>query len=462
MAAIILEPGAPVDVWERFPAWLRKDTTEYAAGRIGEVNAGVSGTKGTWQPLRPLYLDQPGYEQLASVSWRLMHLVLEACRRRARTVGELVDVLRVPSADIPLVREDDPLDEELLVSARPDIIYSSGVPKFVEINIDGATGGTHHADLLARRFCQLLRGGAADGWPAFGPPPSAVDARFSVMRSSLRLSDGDFVVIPVFSKGTVPGLEDAKVFQDWLAPMCESGARHGLDTVACSLDDLAAEDDGTISLRGRRVDAVFRLFQPVDQPAGPGLAAVVRAVQSGAVRMHTTESPWVLGDKTTLAWLWADRDRFAQDDRLLVERYVPWTALLSTPGTMDDELLAYARAHRAELVLKPSNGYGGSGVVVGPSASDAEWDAALTGAAHTRHPYVLQRFAEPDCMEMPFSHVGTGAVEHARVPFVVGPYLFGGKASGVLVRHGVPGSGLVLNAHHGALMNSAVLVDGAC
>ncbi|WP_051871333.1 hypothetical protein [Streptomyces sclerotialus] len=415
---------------------------------------------GPWRPLRPLFLDRAHYTQVADVSLRLMRLVLEACRRRARTAGELRDVLRVPPERLPLMHGSEPLDDSLLIAARPDLVYRAGRPMFVEFNIDGSLGGTLQADILARRFRDLFQPLAPE--LELIAPDSAVDSRFSVIRPSLGLSEGDRVAIPVFRRGAAPGLEEPKAFLDWLAPMCDSGRRHGLDTVACTMDELRADDAGRLSLDGRPVDAVFRLFLALDLPPGPGRAALIRAVQADRVRMHTSEATWLLTDKTTLAWLWADRPLLPAADRELIERYVPWTALLGGEDAGAAAAVRDALDRRAELVLKPAGGYGGSGVVLGPAVSDPEWQAAVRRAWEGDEPHVVQRFVIPDRVRLDFSHETTGAVEQAEVPFVVGPFLFGGRPSGVLVRHGVPGSGLVLNAHHGARMNSVVLVDGPC
>ncbi|MYS72288.1 hypothetical protein GTY88_17950, partial [Streptomyces sp. SID5926] len=132
--------------------------------------------------------------------------------------------------------------------------------------------------------------------------------------------------------------------------------------------------------------------------------------------------------------------------------------LFPAPGPEGDALLRHALAHRTELVLKPVGGYGGGGVVLGPEVRDEEWRRALEDAQWAgRH--ILQTHVTPDRLALDFRDQETGALEHAEVPFVVGPFMFGGAPSGVLVRHGVPGGGPVLNAHHGALMSSVVLVD---
>ncbi|CAL9626192.1 hypothetical protein SUDANB176_05962 [Streptomyces sp. enrichment culture] len=445
-----------LDVWSELPRSFREGVLARSVTGARAVHDGISGSKGAWRPLRPAFVDRAHYDELGRVSARLMRLILDSCRRRATTVGELRDVLGADETDTPLLSRAEPLGEHLLVAARPDIVYRSGVPWFVEFNIDGALGGTLQADLLASRFRDLYR--PLPGGESIDAPPSAVDSRFAEIRTSLDLSEGSRVAIPVFRKGAAPGLEDPDAFLAWLAPMCESGRRHGMDTVACLMDDLETDEHGVLLLDGQRVDAVFRLFLSFDQPPGRGLDALVRAVRAGQVRMHTSEATWLLSDKTTMAWLWADKESLPEADQLLIERHLPWTALFPAPGPGGGELLRHALTHRAELVLKPVGGYGGGGVVLGPDVSDGEWRDALERAQREgRH--ILQRHVTPDRLALDFRHQGTGAVEHAEVPFVLGPFMFGGAPSGVLVRHGVPGGGPVLNAHHGALMSSVLLVD---
>jgi carboxypeptidase Taq len=80
---------------------------------------------------------------------------------------------------------------------------------------------------------------------------------------------------------------------------------------------------------------------------------------------------------------------FSISERQLYRRHVLWTRILSdrrteTPdGVLD--LPEYVRARREELVLKPNRGYGGTGVHLGASVSQSEWDELLDGALAEQH-----------------------------------------------------------------------------
>ena len=177
--------------------------------------------------------------------------------------------------------------------------------------------------------------------------------------------------------------------------------------------------------------------------------------------MHTPEATWLLSDKTTMAWLWEDRELLAPEDQQLIDRHLPRTTVFPVPGRSVDDQVRVAQEHRSDLVLKPADGYGGTGVVLGPTVTDEHWRTALINAASEgRH--VLQENVIPDRAVLPFVDQETGETEQADVPFVLGPFLFGDRPSGVLVRHGAPGSGPVLNAHHGAVPSTALLACQPC
>jgi hypothetical protein len=58
---------------------------------------------------------------------------------------------------------------------------------------------------------------------------------------------------------------------------------------------------------------------------------------------------------------------------------------------------------------------------------------------------------------MTFLDDRTGQLHTQPVPFVLGPFMFDRKVSNVFVRHGSPGSGLIVNAQQGAAVNSVLL-----
>lgn len=403
-----------------------------------------------WWPTRPFVIRSGTFRELGQVGMRAARLVLAACARRSGTAGELRDALGVPAGHLPFLREDEPVANHLLAAMRPDIVTESGVPRIVELNIDGSVGGAPRADQLAPRFLAFYRSTPLADSLGLSVPPSAIDARSVSIRSCLGLDQGAHVVIPAFSVGTLPGIEEYQAFTRFQAPVCESLGRHGLDTAAFPLQRFATDDRGRLLADGRVVDGVLRLFDAFSQPGSAGLDALIRAVRARTVRMYTPEAARLLGNKLVLAWLWEDIGRLSGPDREFVRKHIPWSA------SVEAVPLPEALARQATLVLKPGQGYGGTGVVIGRAVRPEAWRHALDSAAALGQ-HILQEFADGDRARLSFTHAGTGETRTARVRFILGPLIFGGRAAAVLVRHGTPDAGPVLNTGRGAFPNTALL-----
>lgn len=416
---------------------------------------GFPSSGGQWRPARPFIIRASTFRQLGEVAERAARLVLASCARRARTAGDLRERLGLPAAHVPMLDPGETLGEHLLAAIRPDVVTQAGVPRLVELNIDGAVGGAPHVDFLASRFLAFYREqSVADGlWSA----PSALDLRSRALRSLLGLEPGAHVVIPAFSIGTAPGIQDQERFIRWQRSACESARRHGFDMTAFPLDQLTTDGQHRLRAGGRAVRGVLRLFDSFSQPRSAGFDALIRAVRAKTVRMFTSEATILLTSKMTLAWLWEDTDGLPRAEREFVRRHVPWT--VRAEAVRVDE----AVARQDGLVLKPADGYGGTGVVVGAAVPAGQWRRALAHAAASGG-QLLQEYVDGDTATLDFAHARTGERRAARVRYVLGPLLFGGEQAGVLIRHAMPGNGTgpVLNAQLGAPVNTALLTeDGA-
>jgi hypothetical protein len=125
----------------------------------------------------------------------------------------------------------------------------------------------------------------------------------------------------------------------------------------------------------------------LDQP-------VVRAVRDGAVCMVNPFQCKILHKKTSLAVLSDERNAqlFSAGERRVIDTYIPWTRRVEERRSMFRErsidLVPFIVEHRENLVLKPSDDYGGAGVVLGWEVDPAAWEQALRKAlAET---YVVQ------------------------------------------------------------------------
>ncbi|MGP3953552.1 hypothetical protein [Streptomyces sp. 7N604] len=441
-----------VDLYDSLPEEFRRTAGALGGAHWGQVHAGVPRLADSWCPTRPLMLGEAAYARVGAVALRAAALVLEACRRRARTAGDLLDALGMSRKEFPLLDPDEPLTERLLTSLRADVMVERGVPKVVELNIDGAVGGAIEADLIAGQFMELYSAlGAAEQTSqtvALRPPPSALDALFTELTSFLGLTEGTCLAVPVFREDGLDSLADPEDFIAFLAPLAERGKAHGISIVGHPLDRLTLDDQRRLHAGEHIVHGVFRLFLPVEQP-GAGLDALAGALRAGTAKMYTPEATSPVSDKRVLAWIWEDLPGLDPADQDFVRRHIPETITVRAQALSGD---------RTSLVLKPGDGYGGAGVTLGRSVTEDEWRELILHAAE-RGDHILQRVVDTDQVTFEFAHTESGEIRSAAVPCVLGPLVYGRKPSGLYVRHSSPNSGVLINTHQGAASNGVLVLE---
>jgi hypothetical protein len=445
--------GSPGTGWETLSDQARAQILDCGIRGWERVHENVPSYNETWRPLRPVIVTSAMFGALHELSVRVSELILQACRRRAATAGELRRALGVPAGRIRLLDEDAPLTEELLISGRPDVLFSGGVPKFVEFNIDGALGGAFDSDNLAANFDAQYRAAGLTELVALSPPPSAVDGRLATVAQWLGAAeDRRVVMVADWSVGHA-GPTDQRDFLKFLQPVSARAELAGFELIPYWVDWLAIDDRQRLLVEGQPVGNMLRMFVPDTVPPGPGVDALERAVRAGTVRCFTPATTWLLSNKLILAWLWQDLPELSEADRALVQAHIPATFLL-TADQVPDSL-----TRQPELVLKPMDGSSGRDVLLGRDAGAEQWRQAIERAAADGG-FLLQEFIACDPLPMDFVNMSDGAVVSAAVPCCFGPYLFGGRQCGGELRMGYPGGGSVMNVGFGALVNCFAIVAG--
>src|SRR5205823_1647058 len=150
-------------------------------------------------------------------------------------------------------------------------------------------------------------------------------------------------------------------------------------------------DGRTLSCDGKRIDLVYRRLLTADIVERPvECETFLRAYRARAVCVANSLRCKTCQKKAFFAVLTDDRNAalFTDDERTIVRRHIPWTRVMGDVRTERDgrtiDLVEYVRGHRSELVLKPSDEYGGKGVVLGWEASEREWDGTLETAVGGR------------------------------------------------------------------------------
>lgn len=197
--------------------------------------------------------------------------------------------------------------------------------------------------------------------------------------------------------------------------------------------------NGRMYANGIEVDLVYRDCELGEfleiEDAGHRLTAMRRAVQEGRL---VSGLMWEFDQKA--AWeiftdaRWARH--FTPVQQRLFRHHLPWTRLVRDASVTDPagrrvDLPAYIRRHKDALVLKPNSLYGGQGVVVGRTVTQAVWERTLSSALRGAERYVVQRLARIAAHRFPVLDGGSPREVERRV---VSGFFFNSTGVGLVGR----------------------------
>jgi hypothetical protein len=210
-------------------------------------------------------------------------------------------------------------------------------------------------------------------------------------------------------------------------------------------------DGKALTAHGVKIDLVYRRVLINDIIARRReCEALVKAYAANAVCVANTFRCKIPHVKAFFAVLTDERNGalFSHHERELIRRHIPWTRVVEDTGTAHYgnhiELLDFMRKNRSNLVLKPSDEYGGSGVTLGWETSEHDWDEAIERAVSAVKPGVTKSGEQagawivqeriPIRREI-FPYITPAKTVEFRDMLVdFAPYLFRGKLCGFLTR----------------------------
>jgi len=200
-------------------------------------------------------------------------------------------------------------------------------------------------------------------------------------------------------------------------------------------------DGRSLTADGKKIDLVYRRVLINDLVARPQeCSALVKAYTANAVCVANTFRCKIPHVKTFFAVLTDEQNGalFSHNERELIKRHIPWTRVVADVQTAhfgeQIELLAFLRRHRDNLVLKPSDEYGGSGVTLGWETGEAAWDTTIERALTAENGVWIAQERIPIRRET-FPYIPQiGKVDFRDMLVDSAPYLFRGKLCGFLTR----------------------------
>ena len=185
--------------------------------------------------------------------------------------------------------------------------------------------------------------------------------------------------------------------------------RHGLTVMHADPAELELHR-GEVCYRGQRVDVGYRDYSVTDlleiEAEGANVEPMRtllrenRLISSIAADLDQKSCWEVLTDP------YISQQHFSPEERLVFQRHVLWTRILSDRRTMLPDgrlggLLDYVDTHQETLVLKPNRSYGGEGIVLGCAVPSSAWHEAVEAALPDPARWVVQQLATIPVREFP-------------------------------------------------------------
>jgi uncharacterized circularly permuted ATP-grasp superfamily protein len=241
-----------------------------------------------------------------------------------------------------------------------------------------------------------------------------------------------------------PGVHNAAYFEhSFLARQMGVELVEGRDLVCRDQRVFMRTTDGE-----QRVDVVYRriddeFLDPVHfRPDSViGCAGILNAARAGNVTIANAPGTGVADDKAVYQYVPAMIEYFLGEEPIL--------ANVETYRLEDPEVCAWAMAHLDELVFKPVDGSGGTGIVIGPSADDAALAELRRLVAADPRGWIAQ---DPVALSTSPTLVDDGVMAPRHVdlrPFAVNDGRDVWVVPGGLTRVALPAGSLVVNSSQG-------------
>jgi hypothetical protein len=323
-------------------------------------------------------------------------------------------------------------------ASRLDAFLLPNSLKFAEYNGE-SPAGAGYSETLAEIFCTL-------------PVMTAFSRRYDVHSYPLiaKLLDAlatSYVDWGGTSKRPQIAIVDWREVPTWseFEILKERFEKMGVPVVLADPRDLVF-DGKTLAAHGTKIDLVYRRVLINDIVARPNdCEALVKAYSANAVCVANTFRCKIPHVKAFFAVLTDERNGglFSHHEREVIQRHIPWTRVVEDVGTAHYgehiELLSFIREKRENLVLKPSDEYGGSGVTLGWETNEGDWDEAVGRAISATKPgqkssaWIVQERIPVRRELFPYITPAKN-VEFRDMLVDLAPYLFRGKLCGFLTR----------------------------
>lgn len=399
----------------------------YMTEQFAEANL-VFGGRPLSPYLRPHFVAGDDWEQITRVC-EAMWSCVQKVGRAAASDRALQDELGLTEAERKLLAIDPGYDY-ISPSARLDSFLTQGNYSFVELNAE-CPAGIAYADVATAIF--LEQPAMKRFLEEFQVQP--LHARDRMLETLLGVwrqvrPDAPAPRIAIVDWEGLPTQAEFELFKAYFE-------EHGYPTTIADPRALTFED-GRLRHGDFEIDLVYKrlltndFLEHLDE-----LGALHEAYAARAIVMVNSFRGKYVHKKMFFGVLTNERHAhlFTEDERAVIAAHVPWTRRVADETTDYKgeavELVAYMRANRDRLVLKPNDDYGGHGIYIGWESDEAAWDEAIEKAL--AGDYLVQERV-PTAREIFPAMDDAGGYELSEQLVDLDPLLFFGKVGGAFTR----------------------------
>src|ERR1043166_1509363 len=401
--------------------------------------------------LRPHFLDRKQFELLATTAESIAS-ALEEIAAAAVHSPDLMTELGLTESE-QRVAMIDPGFNAAAITTRLDGFVHGDEIKFVEYNAENPSSLSDQEGLnrllselpAMSMFAQRYR------LQQFSPMESLLAALLATYREWRRVSAVPNIAI--LDWPNLPTVNEFILLRDYFVAQ-------GVPTLICSPDQLEYAD-GKLRCGAFDVDLVYKRIviheflarydetHPLVRACANHDVCLVNPFRCKI--MHKKASFELLTDDAHQSW-------FSSREREAIARSIPWTRRMAERRTTYNggsvDLVDFVRKHRARLVLKPNDDYGGHGVMLGPRMDEGAWESAIATAPSCD--YVVPEAGHP-CPEL-FPLFDESGWKLQPMFVDTNPFLFSGNVSGAMVRLS---QSPIVNITSGGGETGFFVIDGA-
>lgn len=385
--------------------------------------------------LRPHMVTREQYEIITDVV-RTLASAMVKLRRACLADATLRDQLDLTPEELRLAMID-PGFEEPSPSIRLDSFWSERDWRFVEINAE-SPAAIAYEDVLADLFLELpalIEWRYTNGYhlsPLYARTRfvQAIREAWTQFRQTYGPGFNENPTIAIVDWAGVPTDTEFEIFRQYFEQL-------GFRTLITQPERLEFRD-GRLRDGDFAIDIYYKRVLTSELLAKPDVAhPTIQAYEAGKICVINSFRAKFLHKKMSLTLLHDDANAhlFSAHELDVIRRHIPWTRKVAEGHTTLNgrtiDLLPFISDNRENLVLKPNDEYGGKGVVIGWTASDEEWQRAITEALESS--FVVQWAVQLDQEPYPYYDQGQG-VSFRDLTADLDPFVFGQDMAGILTR----------------------------